>query len=284
MKKVISASRRSDLIAFFTPWLSQCLSQEKALVHGPSGSKYSVDLSPDKVHTLVFWSKDFSNMIRDKEHLLTNIKKYDQIYLHFTITGWGGTFIEEKAPFPLKAVEQLDELIEIAGSPKRVSVRFDPVIYWKDKGNRRSNVHFFERLAPEIGSRGIRDVRFSFVQWYGKAKKRALKHDFQYIDPSKEEKMEAARYLAKIAEKWGLTLYSCSQNFLTVLKGINPSACIDGSLLQKLHPQSTPVSLKKDRSQRKECRCTESIDIGSYKQSCPHACLYCYANPSLGDS
>ncbi|MCK4557835.1 MAG: DUF1848 family protein [Candidatus Aminicenantes bacterium] len=33
--------------------------------------------------------------------------------------------------------------------------------------------------------------------------------------------------------------------------------------------------------QRAECRCTESIDIGSYTQSCPHSCLYCYANPRV---
>ncbi|TEU04292.1 MAG: DUF1848 family protein [Candidatus Aminicenantes bacterium] len=31
---------------------------------------------------------------------------------------------------------------------------------------------------------------------------------------------------------------------------------------------------EKDR-QRAECRCTESVDIGSYTQSCPRSCLYC---------
>lgn len=284
MKKVISASRRSDLIGFFDQWLSQSLHKETALVYGPSGHKYSVNLSPERVHTLVLWSKNFSNMIDDKNHLLKNIKKYDQIYLHFTITGLGGSFIEKKTPFPHEAVEQLDELIKITGSPHRISVRFDPVIFWNDKGRRCSNIQFFEKLAPEASSRGIKNVIFSFVQWYGKARRRALKHDFQYIDPPKEEKMKSARYLVEIAQKWGINLYSCSQNFLTVIGGIKPSACINGSLLQRLHPRNEPVSLKKDKSQRRECRCTESIDIGSYKQNCPHACLYCYANPSLGDS
>ncbi|HZX10962.1 MAG TPA: DUF1848 family protein [Acidobacteriota bacterium] len=284
MKKVISASRRSDLVAFFAPWLSQSLHNELALVYGPSGHKYSVNLSPERVHTIVFWSKDFSNMIGDKNHLLKNIKKYDQIYLHFTITGLGRTFIERKAPFPHEAIKQFDELIKIAGSPNRISVRFDPVIFWKDKGGQHSNTQFFERLAPEVSSRGIKAVRFSFVQWYGKAKKRALKHNFQYIDPPKEEKIETAQYLVEVARKWGINLYSCSQDFLTVIEGIQPSACIDGSLLQRLHPNNEPVSIEKDKSQRKECRCTESIDMGSYKQSCPHACLYCYANPSLDDS
>jgi len=284
MKKVISASRRSDVVAFFPEWLSQSVQREKALVFGPSGHKYSVDLSPEKVHTLVLWSKDFSNLIKDRHSLMKNIKKYDQIYLHFTITGLGGTFIEKNSPPPGDAVRQLDELISIAGSPSRVSVRFDPVVFWKEGGGFCSNIQFFEKLAPEISSHGIKDVRFSFAQWYGKAKRRALKYNFQYRDPSKREKIDAARYLADIAFKWGLNLYSCSQNFLTVVEGINPSSCIDGAFLQKLHPRNEAVSLRKDKSQRKECMCTESVDIGSYKQSCPHACLYCYANPSLGDS
>ncbi len=283
MKKVISASRRSDVVAFFPAWLSQSMQREKAVVFGPSGHTYSVDLSPENVHTLVLWSKDFSNLIKDKYSLLKNIKKYEQIYLHFTITGLGGTYIEKKSPSPGDAVRQLSELVNIAGSPSRISVRFDPVVYWKERESLRSNLQFFEKLAPAINSHGIKDVRFSFVQWYGKAKRRALRHNFQYRDPPEEEKLEAAQYLADIALKWGLNLYSCSQNFLTVIKGIDPSSCIDGALIQKLHPGREAVSLKKDKSQRKECRCTESVDIGSYKQACPHACLYCYANPSLGD-
>jgi len=283
MKKVISASRRSDVVTFFPAWLSQSVYREKAVVFGPSGNTYLVDLSPENVHTLVLWSKDFSNLIKDKHSLLKNIKKYEQIYLHFTITGLGGTYIEKKSPSPGDAVQQLSKLVNITGSPSRISVRFDPVVYWKERESLRSNLQFFENLAPEISSHGIKDVRFSFVQWYGKAKRRALKHNFHYRDPSDEEKLEAAKYLADIALKQGLNLYSCSQNFLTVIKGIDPSSCIDGALLQKLHPKNEPVSQRKDKSQRNECRCTESVDIGSYKQTCPHACLYCYANPSLGD-
>ena len=75
-----------------------------------------------------------------------------------------------------------------------------------------------------------------------------------------------------------IELYICSQDRYSKAAGIKPSACIDGILLEKLHPKHEPVSTKKDKSQRKECRCTESVDIGSYKQSCPHACVYCYAS------
>lgn len=38
--------------------------------------------------------------------------------------------------------------------------------------------------------------------------------------------------------------------------------------------------LKKDSGQRSVCNCTRSIDVGSYKTPCKHACVYCYSKPS----
>jgi hypothetical protein len=121
----------------------------------------------------------------------------------------------------------------------------------------------------------------SFAQWYGKSRRRAEKLGFPYIDPSIEEKHQAAAYLAGVARSCGLNLFACSQDFVAAVPGIRPSACIDGRLLQETHPDGAPVSVRKDRTQRRECRCTESVDIGSYAQACPHSCVYCYANPAL---
>jgi hypothetical protein len=128
---------------------------------------------------------------------------------------------------------------------------------------------------------GIKTIRFSFAQWYGKSKRRDAKRGFVYWDPPLEEKRKAAAVLSDAARVCGLALFSCSQDFLNDVPGIKPSSCIDGHLLQELHPSGEPVSLLKDKTQRRECRCTESIDIGSYAQTCPHSCLYCYANPRL---
>ncbi|MGD8536280.1 MAG: DUF1848 family protein [Candidatus Aminicenantes bacterium] len=281
MKKVISASRRTDLVAFFPEWLSKALKEERARVVGPSGHTYTVDLNPEAVHTVVLWSKNFSNLIEDKDGLRTALQKYDQLYVHFTITGLGGTFIEKGVPPPSAALSQLDSLIEIAGTPQRISVRFDPVIYWKEDEELMTNLSSFETLAPEIAVRGIEDIRFSLAQWYGKAVRRASKYGFNYVDPSQEEKKKVARSLNHEAKRWKLHLYACSQDFLSEIPGIQPSSCVDGFLLSRLHPSQEKASTKKDRSQRAECRCTESIDIGSYTQSCPHSCLYCYANPKI---
>ena len=62
-KKIISASRRTDLVAFFPEWLAEAVRTEKSKVFGPSGHTYTVDLSPQNVHTFVLWSKNFVNLI-----------------------------------------------------------------------------------------------------------------------------------------------------------------------------------------------------------------------------
>jgi hypothetical protein len=281
MKQVISASRRTDLIAFFPEWLAGALGEEKALVHGPSHRTLDVDLCPEKVHTLVLWSKNFANLIANRHGLLDAVRKYDQLYVHFTVTGLGGTVIEEHVPDPAVALRQIEPILGIAGLPERVSLRFDPVVYWEERGEVRTNLDFFERLARIAGRLGITTIRFSFAQWYGKSKRRAARRNFHFIDPPANDKLASARYLAQIAEAHGLSLFACAQNFLAAVPGIRPSACIDGALLSVLHPSGEPASLRKDRSQRSECGCTESTDIGSYTQSCPHSCIYCYANPRL---
>jgi hypothetical protein len=281
MNKIISASRRTDLVAFFPDWLAGAIRAEKAEVLGPSGRLQVVDLRPESVHTFVLWSKNFAPLIADAAGLLQGLKKYRQLYFHFTITGLGGTPAERDVPEPRTALRQLEPLTRVAGRPDRVSLRFDPVVYWKERDGIRTNLGFFEELAARAAGLGVRNVRMSFAQWYGKSRRWAEKLGFPYIDPSIEEKHQAAAYLAGVARSCGLNLFACSQDFVAAVPGIRPSACIDGRLLQETHPDGAPVSVRKDRTQRRECRCTESVDIGSYAQACPHSCVYCYANPAL---
>ena len=207
------------------------------------------------------------------------LESYDQVYLHFTVTGLGGTAVEPGAPALRKALAQLPGCVAFAGNPLRVSVRFDPVLFWEDGGAVRSNLPFFPEIAAAAAGLGIRDIRTSFAQWYGKAKHRAAARRFPFVDPSDEEKKAHAATLAEVAAAHGLSLFACCQPALAGVSGIKPSACIDASLLESLHPGREPASRRKDRSQRADCLCAESRDIGSYAQPCHHGCVYCYANP-----
>ncbi len=281
MQKVISASRRTDLVASFPDWLSSVIRAGRAKVIGPRGATYSVDLSPDKVHTVVLWSKDFLNLIDDRFGLRQSLKRYAQLYAHFTITGLGGGPWERGVAKPGAILKQLNDLIEVVGGPERVTVRFDPIVFWQEQGRIHTNLYFFEDLAPELAACSIRTVRISFAQWYRKAQIRTRKYGLHFIDPELERKLASARFLADTASENGIHLYACSQNFLTAVPGIAASSCINGKLLQELHPDKALVTTKRDRTQRAECLCTGSLDIGSYTQHCPQSCLYCYANPCL---
>jgi hypothetical protein len=143
----------------------------------------------------------------------------------------------------------------------------------------RSNAPFAETAARRAAEAGITDLRFSLAQWYAKARDRAARRRFPFIDPPDEEKVRAARLIAAAAEAHGLTPSVCSQSSIAAGAGIRPSSCIDGRWLAELHPRREPAALRKDRTQRPDCLCTESVDIGSYSQTCPHSCVYCYANP-----
>ena len=279
MKSVISASRRTDLVAFFPDWLAECLERKEARIVGPSGRDERIDLSPESVHTFVLWSKDFSNLLGNRAGLRRLLETYDQLYFHFTVTGLGGTEIETGAPLFDEALAQLPALVDLAGNPLRVSLRFDPILFWRDGEKVGTNACFFSKVVSAAANAGIRDIRTSFAQWYRKARTRAARRDFRFIDPPQDKKMVWAGRLARDASERGLKLYACSQDFLSNVEGIEPSACIDGRLLSALHPRCESVCLRRDRSQRAECLCTVSKDIGSYTQACPHGCVYCYANP-----
>ncbi len=280
MKKVISASRRTDLLASFPGWFAGCLSEGRAIVHGPKGTR-EVGLDPSEVHTIVLWSKDFGNLLENVHQLRDLLLRYDQLYLHYTVTGLGGGPFEPGAPAPAKALARLEELVAIVGDPRRVSLRFDPIVFLKENGHLSSNIGFFPDLARRARSAGVKDIRVSFAQWYPKARRRAALGGIAFVDPTEKEKKGYALGLASLAGKFGLDLYACAQSFLASVEGFKPSSCIDGRLLSALHPAGEPAAVARDRGQRRECCCTESVDIGSYSQACPHGCIYCYANPEV---
>ena len=78
-----------------------------------------------------------------------------------------------------------------------------------------------------------------------------------------------------IARSFGFTIQTCAEKIDLQEYGIEHGACIDPVLISKII--GSPLKIKKDKNQRKECGCVESIDIGEYNTCC-HQCVYCYAN------
>ena len=120
---------------------------------------------------------------------------------------------------------------------------------------------------------------FSFLDIYGKVKKRNNELNLNLADPTVETKIEYASRLAEISRELGLTLESCCDD-IGDIEGIAASSCINAGILSDLAGEPARRSI--DSGQRKSCRCTVSRDIGSYSDMpCPGGCMYCYANPVI---
>ncbi|HUU53694.1 MAG TPA: hypothetical protein VMY87_02150, partial [Armatimonadota bacterium] len=76
LKQVISASRRTELLAHYPDDLAARLRK----------------IGPRNVHTVVVWTKDPRNLL-EHEALRAVLSEVGQVFLHWTITGLGGTFL-----------------------------------------------------------------------------------------------------------------------------------------------------------------------------------------------
>ena len=272
---MVSASRRTDIPAWHAEWLAERIRQGGVEVELPYGGRRFVSLRPEDVHTLVLWSKDFSKVIDNVGGVRDLLERYDQLFCQLTITGLGGTAVEPHVPSWREAAAQLPQLVELCGDPRRIALRFDPIVHWWEGDELRSNLPLAEPIFRAASEQGIKRVIFSFATLYPKVRRR-FGH---WYDPSAVEKLRMTRGLVELARSLGMELYACSQPELG-RAGARPARCIDGELLSRLHPRKFPASLARDRGQREDCRCTRSADIGSYRMACPGGCLYCYASPS----
>jgi len=255
--KVISASRRIEMVGFFPDQLIEILER-----------KYP----PEKVHSIVLWSKSPSNLLRN-ESLRKTLERYDQIFLHFTITGMGGSFLESGIPSTDQTISILPDIVKFLKDPRRLRVRFDPIVHLKlPDGTDYTNLKHFVRVAEAARSVDVRNIIISWMDPYPKVLRRLKKYEIEVLSVSEDQWENEADWIFREAERMGVTISGCCVPRLSI------SCCIDGKLLTELHPKHLPASQKKARGQRPRCGCTESWDIGWYNP-CPGACLYCYANP-----
>ena len=272
---VISCSRRTDIPHRHAGWLYQRLLEGYAEWKAPRGTDRSVPLLPADVHSIVFWSKDYGPLLRDPR--LTDLIQPLNPYFHLTVTGLGGGLCEPGIPAWREASAQIGRLQSIFGEG-RVSWRFDPILHWLEGGLARSNLELFPAIGAAAAGAGLRACTFSFAQHYRKVRLRSLKTGIELVDPDPGEKLRLAGLLAAQAAELGLELKSCADSSWVSVDGVATASCIDGEMLNRLRGDGQKASLARDCSQRQECGCTKSIDIGSYTQRCVKpACVYCYA-------
>ena len=277
MLEIISCSRRTDIPAFYYDWLQECLKNKYVMVKNPyNQSIYMVNLSPERVHSICLWSKSFANVLKNPGHL-----SLYNLYFQFTITGYS-KFLEPNVVDTEEALRQMEQLARNY-SPKQINWRFDPIILSIRGENEptpdnftRARLKVFEALCRDISSFGVNRCTISFLCLYKKVEQRMIASKFTCLIPSQQQQMEFVSQLVEIADKYGVTIYTCTSPIIEGVPGVRKGHCIDGAYLEALFGKR--ASHAKDAGQRKECGCTRSRDIGAYSgQSCGHGCLYCYA-------
>ena len=263
---IISASRRTDIPAFYSKWFIQRIKEGYLLSINPMNRKQvsKIILDPSVVDCIVFWTKNPSPLI----NRLKFIEKY-QYYFQFTITPYPSQ-IEKNVPSIEESIKTFKRLSGKIG-PDKVIWRYDP-IFLSDKFNIFFHYNKFSQIAKELQGYTHKCV-ISFIDLYKKCERNM--RGIQFSTPNKEQILTLASHISAIAKSYNIIVETCAEEIDLSIYGINHGKCIDDLLISKI--LGCKQAIEKDRNQREECGCVSSIDIGTYN-SCPHRCLYCYAN------
>jgi hypothetical protein len=264
---LISASRRTDIPAFYGQWLVNRLREKYVLVRNPMNPRQvsRISLDPGGVDCIVFWTKDPKNFLP----YLDDVDRLGfRCYFQFTLTPYGPD-IEPGLPGKGEIVNTFVELSRRIGKEK-VIWRYDPVIL-NEVYSPEYHAAAFEGLCMDLRAYTEKCI-ISFIDSYsflGEAFR-----NFGIRELSGGEINELAGRLASIAKRHDLPLVSCAEKTDLQKYGVFPNRCVDAGLVEHLF--GIPVKHKKDPSQRVHCGCSVSRDIGAYN-TCLHGCVYCYA-------
>lgn len=264
---IISASRRTDIPTYYSEWFFNRIKEGYVLVRNPMNAHQisKISLNPDVVDGIVFWTKNPTPML-DK---LYRLKDYTY-YFQFTLNAYGQdveTAVPSKNNIIVPAFQRLSDLI----GPDRIIWRYDPIFLNKTY-TPEYHTHYFEELAKRL-SRYTRKCTISFLDFYRNTEKNIANLSVQKFPLEMQESL--AKNLVEIAHSYGLKMDTCAEKIDLQQYGIEHARCIDDRLFGKL--LCCPLKVGKDKNQRLECGCIESLDIGAYN-TCHNGCLYCYAN------
>ena len=268
--KIISASRRTDIPAFYTRWFLGRIREGYGEWINPFGGQvYRVSLRPEDCLGIVFWTRYPVPLL---PHLRSLAGEGYRFYFQFTLNDYSSP-LETHNPRPDRALDAFRRLADQI-SPGLVFWRYDPIIL--SEGTPRSyHLKKFEELTRALEGWTAR-CYFSFVSLYGKTQRNLRQAGVAFRQPSLEEKQNLLRELRDLAAARGITLYSCCEDDL-VGAGVEKAHCVDSQVFLALRPE-LQVDLR-PRPTRAECGCIESVDIGAY-DSCVFGCAYCYATSS----
>ncbi|NMC67333.1 MAG: DUF1848 domain-containing protein [Spirochaetales bacterium] len=300
---IISASRATDIPAFYSKWFFDRLFKGYTKWINPFNKKNVQYISFEKVRIIVFWSKNPKPII---PYLKILDEKGINYYFQYTLNDYEDEKFEIGLPSLKERIKTFQALSKLIGKEK-VIWRFDPLIL-TDSLNVENLLIKVSKIAQDLLLYTNKLV-FSFVDIaiYKKVinnmiekapqifnKDNILKSEFSY-----EQKIQFAKGIQNLQKDWkkinpNFTIATCAEDIDLKEYGIFHNKCIDDLLMVKLFnnneylmdflgyelPEKLPYISKKelkDKGQRKNCNCIVSKDIGAYN-TCLYKCIYCYAN------
>ena len=157
---IISASRRTDIPAYYPDWFYNRIREGYVCVRNPMNFHQvsRIDLSPDVVDGIVFWTKNPLPLMSRLEEL----RAYP-FYFQFTLTPYGKDVepgVPSKNDIILPAFQELSRQI----GPERVIWRYDPILL-TDRYTMDYHITFFSQLARRLEGYARKCI-ISFVDLY----------------------------------------------------------------------------------------------------------------------
>ena len=254
---IISASRRTDIPAFYTDWLINRLNAGYCFVQNPFNPQQikRVSLLLEDVDGIVLWTKNAAPLLPK----ISALDKF-QYYFQYTITPYH-TDIESGLSDKKKLI--IPAFIELANriGKERMIWRYDPIII-TERYDPEYHIGAYTRLCELLAGHTEKCV-ISFVVAYKSAAKNL--REIGHKELNTEEKLRLTGTLSAIAKNHGIALYACCDSGLE----LPLISCVDASLFG--------ITAPRDKNQREGCNCAVSVDIGAYN-TCMNGCKYCYAN------
>lgn len=277
---IISASRATDIPAFYADWFFRRLDKGYLRWWNPfSGQESYVSFKNSRF--IVFWSKNPAPLL---PQLSTLKERGIGCYIQYTLNDYEAEGLEPNVPPLHQRIETFRRLVDALGLGT-VVWRFDPLIL-TDRINIDTLLQKIASIADTLVGHTEKLV-FSFadIESYKKVSRNLRLNSINYHEWDEESMREFALRLSMLnRDNWNYKLATCAERIDLSEYGIVHNRCIDPDLISRLAPddavlQNFLYNAKTDNGQRKTCGCILSKDIGAYN-TCPHGCLYCYANTS----
>lgn len=266
---ILSVSRRTDIPNYYSEWFFNRLKDGFLYVRNPMNFHQisEIKISPDVVDCIVFWTKNPLPMMER----LDELEAYNY-YFQFTLTGYGND-VERNLPNKKTSVIPIFQELSNKIGKEKVVWRYDP-IFFSNRYNVQYHLKAFRSIAEALSGYTEKCV-ISFLDIYPKNKKNM--DNLLSYDLSDSELREFAKELSNIAKENHIKIGSCAEKVDLDEYGIIHNSCIDKELIEKII--GCKLKINKDKNQRIECGCVESVEVGTYN-TCKNGCVYCYANYS----